>query len=85
VVSEQGSVQGSLPWAGTSTERNGMPVGRPYVWRRGQRRARPVVQCPDHPGQVLCPLAGGAARGTCPVDGRSYQMDRSRGEAVVGS
>jgi hypothetical protein len=37
--------------------------------------ARPVCTCPDHPGRVLLPLPGGAARGMCPVDGRSYQLD----------
>lgn len=84
-MSEQTSVQGSLPWPGASTTRNGMPLGRPYVWRRAERGARPAVKCPDHPGEVLCPVAGGAARGTCPVDGRSYQMDRAEGKAVMGS
>ncbi len=68
-MSEQRSVRGSVPWTGSA--RNGMPVGRPYVWRR----LGPVVACPDHPGEVLCPLPGGGARGTCPVDGASYQMD----------
>jgi len=69
VVSEQGGVQGSAPWGGTA--RNGMPAGRPYV----RRRQGPTVGCPDHPGRVLSPLPGGGARGICPVDGASYQMD----------
>jgi hypothetical protein len=85
MVSEQGIEQGWLPWAGAETGRNGMPVGKPYVWRRTERRARPVVKCPDHPYEVLCPVAGGAGRGTSPVDGRSYQMDRAEGKAVMGS
>jgi hypothetical protein len=55
-----------------------MPVGRPYVWRWGERKARPVAKCPDHLGQMLCPVAGDAARGTCPVDRRSYQMGRGK-------
>src|SRR6266487_858424 len=68
-VSERGGVGGSVPWTGSA--RNGMPAGRPYVWRR----QGPVVARPDHPGQVLCALPGGGARGICPVDGASYQMD----------
>jgi hypothetical protein len=36
--------------------------------------ARPVSPCPDHPGSALVPFPGGGARGSCPVDGRSYQM-----------
>jgi hypothetical protein len=38
-------------------------------------RLRPAQPCPDHPGHVLLPLPGGAARGTCPVDGRSFQFE----------
>jgi hypothetical protein len=68
-VSEQSGVRGSVPWSGTT--RNGMPADRPYVWRR----QGPVVRCPDHPGRELSPLPGGGARGICPVDGASYQMD----------
>jgi hypothetical protein len=34
----------------------------------------PACPCPVHPGAVLAPLPGGGARGTCPVDSRSYQM-----------
>ena len=34
----------------------------------------PARPCPDHPDRVLQPLPGGGARGTCPVDSRSYQM-----------
>jgi len=34
----------------------------------------PGRPCPDHPASVLQPLPGGGARGTCPVDSRSYQM-----------
>ena len=30
--------------------------------------------CPDHPASILQPFPGGGARGTCPVDERSYQM-----------
>jgi hypothetical protein len=36
---------------------------------------RPACPCPDHPDQVLQPLPGGGARGTCPLNGRSYQME----------
>jgi hypothetical protein len=36
--------------------------------------ATPACPCPDHPGRVLQPLPGGGARGTCPADGRTYQM-----------
>lgn len=35
---------------------------------------RPACYCPDHPGEVLIACPGGAARGYCPKDGRSYQM-----------
>lgn len=42
------------------------PDGRPL---------RPACPCPDHPRRALLPLPGGAARGICPVDGRSYQLD----------
>jgi hypothetical protein len=35
---------------------------------------RPACPCPDHPDRSLLPLPGGAARGTCPVDSRSYQV-----------
>jgi hypothetical protein len=38
------------------------------------RPLRPACPCPDHPGRNLLPLGGGAARGMCPVDGRSYQL-----------
>ena len=69
MVSEQGGVQGSAPWGGTAW--NGIPAGRPYV----RRRQGPTVWCPDHPGRVLSPLPGGGARGICPVDEASYQMD----------
>jgi hypothetical protein len=72
-MSGQGGEPGSLPWADGSTRRNGLPAGKPYVWRRDERQ---LVACPDHPGKFLCLLAGGAVRGTCPVDGRSYQIDR---------
>ncbi len=68
-MSEQSGVRGSVPWSGTA--RNGMPGSRPYVWRRQD----PVVRCPDHPGRELSPLPGGGARGICPVDGASHQMD----------
>jgi hypothetical protein len=38
------------------------------------RATLPARHCPDHPAAVLQPLPGGGARGTCPVDSRSYQM-----------
>jgi hypothetical protein len=62
-----------------------MPAGRLYVWRRSERQARLAVKCPDHPGQALCLVAGSAARGTCPVDGRSYQMEHGGTKAVTAS
>lgn len=34
----------------------------------------PACPCPDHPASALVPFPGGPARGSCPVDGRSYQM-----------
>lgn len=34
----------------------------------------PACHCPEHPEAVLQPLPGGGARGTCPVDSRSFQM-----------
>jgi len=34
----------------------------------------PACHCPDHPAAVLVPFPGGAARGSCPVDGRSHQL-----------
>ncbi len=72
-MSAEASKYGSVPWGSTAPD--GRPVGGPYARRRDERRLRPVVECPDHPGQELSPLPGGAARGICPVDGRSYQMD----------
>jgi hypothetical protein len=36
--------------------------------------ASPACCCPVHPGVVLVPFPGGGARGSCPVDSRSYQM-----------
>jgi len=39
------------------------------------RLLRAACPCPDHPRRDLLPLGGGAARGICPVDGRSYQFD----------
>jgi hypothetical protein len=30
--------------------------------------------CPDHPDRALVPFPGGGARGSCPVNGREYQM-----------
>jgi hypothetical protein len=42
--------------------------------RPDSRPLRPACPCPDHPGRNLLPLGGGAARGMCPVDGRSYQL-----------
>jgi hypothetical protein len=38
-------------------------------------RARPDICCPDHPDRALIPAGGGAARGMCPADGRTYQLD----------
>lgn len=37
--------------------------------------AGPVFACPRHPGTVLVPFPGGAARGLCPVDGASHQLE----------
>lgn len=37
-------------------------------------RIRPAVMCPDHPDCELLPV-GTAARGTCPADYRTYQME----------
>lgn len=36
--------------------------------------AVPASPCPDHPDTALVPCPGGGARGTCPRDGRTYQM-----------
>jgi hypothetical protein len=36
---------------------------------------RAAVTCPDHPDLELVPLPGGAARGMCPADGTTYQME----------
>jgi hypothetical protein len=38
-------------------------------------RARPAAFCPDHPYTELIPCPGGAARGMCPVDCRTHQME----------
>lgn len=38
-------------------------------------RVRPAVFCPDHPHLELIPCPGGAARGMCPADSRTYQME----------
>jgi len=35
--------------------------------------AIPACPCPDHPHRSLIPVGGGA-RGICPADGRTYQM-----------
>jgi hypothetical protein len=50
--------------------------GQPGMGKGGQLRLviRPASYCPDHPARVLT-VPGGAARGICPVDGRSYQLD----------
>ena len=37
-------------------------------------RVRAAVTCPVHRDRELIPVGGGA-RGICPVDGTSYQMD----------
>jgi hypothetical protein len=37
-------------------------------------RIRAAVSCPVHPDRELTPVGGGA-RGICPVDGTSYQME----------
>lgn len=34
----------------------------------------PACPCPEHPAAVLVPFSGGGSRGSCPVDGRSFQM-----------
>jgi len=36
--------------------------------------AAPACPCPDHPHLSLIPVGGGA-RGICPGDGRTYQME----------
>jgi len=43
--------------------------------RPDDRPLRAACPCPDHPGRDLLPMGGGAARGLCPADGRSYQLD----------
>lgn len=56
--------------------RMGRAAGMVVVTSRSRaagRPLRPACPCPDHPGRVLLPLPGGAARGMCPTDGRSYQ------------
>lgn len=52
----------------------GVTVAASYS-RPGARPLRPACPCPDHPRRDLLPMGGGAARGMCPVDGRSYQLD----------
>ena len=37
-------------------------------------RIRAAVSCPVHPDRELAPVGGGA-RGICPADGASYQME----------
>jgi hypothetical protein len=37
-------------------------------------RIRAAVSCPVHRDRELAPVGGGA-RGICPVDGTSYQME----------
>jgi hypothetical protein len=63
------SVRGSVPWGGG--DRNGLPVGRPYVWRRRERqlaapRLAPASRCdgcgyletaPGH--KIACGQGGG--------------------------
>jgi len=43
--------------------------------RAGGRPLRAACPCPEHPGRMLLPLGGAAARGMCPADGRSDQLD----------
>jgi hypothetical protein len=50
-------------------------VGYQYCPARGEPyRMRPASCCPVHPALELVPLADGA-RGLCPADGRSWQME----------
>lgn len=37
-------------------------------------RVRPPAMCPDHPQAELIPVGGGA-RGICPSNGTSYQIE----------
>jgi len=37
-------------------------------------RIRAAVACPVHPDRELAPVGGGA-RGICPADGATHQMD----------
>lgn len=38
-------------------------------------RPRPAAMCPHHPHLELIPCPGGAAKGMCPADSRTYQME----------
>lgn len=59
----------------TVTVKAGPPVlPEPDTAAEAARAFAPACPCPDHPAAVLQPLPGGGARGTCPVDSRSYQM-----------
>ena len=75
----------SAGWSGTDTEaliasliRKGRAAGVVVTTCTSRpsavRLARPACRCPDHPGEWLLPLPGGAARGLCPADGRSWQL-----------
>ncbi len=44
-------------------------------------RIRPAVMCPDYPDLELIPCPGGAAKGMCPVDGASHQMEPPKATA----
>ncbi len=68
VAVKAGGPDGERPAAETLAE------ARQVFARFNLGKAGASRPCPDHPGRALQPLPGGGARGTCPVDSRSYQM-----------
>ena len=69
------TVRGTTVLAPSVTHRQALAVILGDARRAAVSRATaPARQCPDHPASALQPLPGGGARGTCPVDSRSYQM-----------
>jgi hypothetical protein len=53
----------------------GVPTGRRSAYVPAVPRVRPACMCPVHPDCELIAPGGGAARGICPADGHSYQIE----------
>lgn len=62
-------------WRKTARQaQRGIPTGRRSAYVPTASRMRAACMCPAHPDcELVAP--GGAARGICPTDGRSYQLE----------